>query len=130
MKKRILNGFFLAALAGSSPWLLAAEPTSGEKIEQGLQNVKEGTKEVAKEVGAAAEKVGEKAVEAGRKVGQSFKAATCPVVGNRKTKLYYASDSKSYEEILSGQKYFEDDDRACFMTEKSARDEGYTRSAQ
>lgn len=128
MEKLILSNLFLAALIGTTS-LRAAEPTAGEKIQKGLNEVKEGSKEVAKEVGATAEKVGQTASEAGRKVGRTFKAATCPVVGDRNSKLYYAADSKSYESVLSGQKYFEDDDRECFMTEKNARDQGYTRSA-
>lgn len=102
---------------------------SGDKVNRGLETVKEGTKEAAEGISNAASEAGTKASAAGHKVGQAIKAATCPIVGDRKTKLYYAKDSKSYETVLEGQKYFEDDDRACFMTEQAARDEGYTRNA-
>ena len=107
----------------------AAEPTPGDKVEHGLENVKEGTKEVVKGIQTTAEAAGKTATEVTQKVGRSIKAATCPVVGDRKTKLYYAQDSKSYLQVLDGQKYFEDDDRSCFMTEQAARNEGYVRSA-
>ncbi|MBC7658926.1 MAG: hypothetical protein H7249_04390 [Chitinophagaceae bacterium] len=116
----------------SSPCLFAAEArgtNSKETIEHGLETVKDGTIEAGKSVSAAAEEVGKNAAEVTKKVGRTIKAVTCPVVGDRKTKLYYAADSKSYQVVLDGQKYFEDDDRSCFRTEDAARAEGYTRSA-
>ena len=112
--------------------------STGEKLNQGLENVKEGSKQTIEGIGAAAkdagakasaaaQEAGAKASAAGQKVGRALKSATCPVVGDRSTKLYYAKDSKSYASVLDGQKYFEDDDRACFMSEDAARAEGYAR---
>jgi hypothetical protein len=127
--KKIIAALFLTAGVLSPLGVRAAEDgTASGKIKQGLENVKEGTQDAAKGVQQAAEKVGQKVATAGKKVGHTFKAATCPVVGDRRSKLYYAADSKSYDAALSGQK-FSEDERECFMTEKSARDEGYTRTA-
>lgn len=103
--------------------------TPGERVESGLSTVKAGTEEAARGVSNAASEAGRTASDVTQKVGRSIKAATCPVVGDRKTKLYYAADSKSYAQVLDGQKYFEDDDRSCFMTEQAARADGYTRSS-
>ncbi|MES2743982.1 MAG: hypothetical protein V4655_01085 [Bdellovibrionota bacterium] len=122
----MILGLFLSPLAfGQSQGGTAG----GEKVNQGLENVKEGTRQTAEGISTAAAEAGKEASAAGAKVGRALKAATCPVVGDRKTKLYYAKDSKSYAKVLDGQKYFEDDDRSCFMTEQAARDEGYTRNA-
>ena len=130
MNTIIKGAMLVALLSSSSCWANESDSTPpGEKIKQGLTDVKEGTTEAAKEVGTAAEKVGQSAADTGRKVGRSLKAATCPVVGDRNTKLYYAQDSKSYDTVLEGQKYFQDDDRECFMTEQAARSGGYKRSA-
>lgn len=126
---------FLTMVYGSFAFSAQAAPqangseTSGEKVDRGLENVKQGTKEAAEGISNAASEATDKATSAGRKVGMAIKAATCPVVGDRKSKRYYAKDSKSYAAILDGQKFFEDDDRACFMSEESARNEGYTRNS-
>ncbi len=100
---------------------------AGEKVSEGLENVKNGTKQAAEGLGTAAQEAGTKASVVGQKVSRVLKSATCPVVADRSTKFYYAKDSKSYAKVLDGQKYFEDDDRACFMSEEAARAEGYKR---
>jgi hypothetical protein len=119
----------MGLVLGSSAFGADEGSTGSEKVNQGLENVKEGTKQTAEGLSNAAAEAGKEASAAGKKVGRAIKAATCPIVGDRKTKLYYAKDSKSYAKVLDGQKYFEDDDRACFMTEQAARDEGYARDA-
>lgn len=130
MKATILALGFASILFSAPVFAVeATAPSSGDKVEHGLENVKEGSKEVAKGIQTTAEAAGKAASDVTEKVGRSIKAATCPVVGDRKSKLYYAADSKSYLQVLDGQKYFEDDDRSCFMTEQAARNEGYVRSA-
>jgi len=130
--KTLLYAFALTTMGTVCPISFAAAEaakTPTENLQDGMENVKEGTREAAKGVEKAAEEASKNAAQVGQKVGRSFKAATCPIVGDRKTKLYYAKDSRSYEQVLDGQKYFEDDDRSCFMSEQAARDDGYTRSA-
>lgn len=129
MKATIRALGFASLLISAQAFAAEPTPTSGGKVEHGLENVKEGTKEVAKGLQTTAEAAGKTATEVTQTLGRSIKAATCPIVGDRKTKLYYAKDSKSYLQILDGQKYFEDDDRSCFMTEDAARNDGYVRSA-
>ncbi|RYZ57022.1 MAG: hypothetical protein EOP07_11035 [Proteobacteria bacterium] len=119
---------FASLLLATSGFATDNGKTAGERVESGLSTVSEGTKEAARGVSTAASEAGRTASDMTQKVGRSIKAATCPVVGDRKTKLYYAADSKSYTQVLDGQKYFEDDDRSCFMTEQAARADGYTRS--
>ena len=129
MKSLVYALCIAAALAGSSTFAANNNKAPNESVQNGVENIKEGTKEAAQGVEKAAEKASVEAGLVGKKMGRALKAATCPIVGDRKSKLYYAKDSRSYEQVLDGQKYFEDDDRACFMTEQAARDDGYTRSA-
>ncbi len=129
MKDFIRAAGFISMMLASPILAANSNKTPNENLQSGLETVKEGTKEAAEGVGKAAAEVGKNANAVTQKVSRSFKAATCPIVGDRKTKLYYAKDSRSYEEVLDGQKYFEDDDRSCFMTEEAARNGGYTRSA-
>ncbi len=125
MRKILSASFFLMMIAQP----VHADEGSAEKVNQGLENVKQGTKQAAEGIKGAAEEAGAKASTVGKSVGRALKAATCPIVGDRSTKLYYAKDSKSYASILDGQKYFEDDDRACFLSEEAARNEGYRRDS-
>lgn len=129
MKATIRALGFVSLFLSAQAFAIEPAKTPSERVDNGLENVKEGTKEVAKGLQTTAEAAGKTATEVTQKVGRSIKAATCPIVGDRKTKLYYAKDSKSYLQVLDGQKYFEDDDRSCFMTEDAARGEGYVRSA-
>ncbi len=130
MKNQSFKSLILLSLGLSWAGVaLAADSAGHEEIEHGLNNVKQGTSEAVQGVGKAIDTAGKNANEVGQRVGRKIKAATCPIVGDRKNKIYYAADNKNYEAMLDGQKFLEDDDRACFMTEVRAREAGYTRAA-
>ena len=122
----------------------AAEPSAKE----GWDKVKDGTKEVASSAGESAKETGGKVVDgtkaAGHAVaegakdaghaiaqgakdtGHAIKAATCPVLGNKTTKVYYTKVNKSYNSLLNGAKAINYENRECFSNEANAKEAGYS----
>ncbi len=110
----------------------SAEPS----VKEGWSDVKEGSKEAARGTGEMAKAAGNSVVEGTKEVGRDIKAgakevahdvkaAACPVLANKKTKLFYTKLDKSYNGLLSGKKALASENRECFMNEANAREAGF-----
>jgi len=114
-----------------------AEPSAKEgwqDVKAGAKEVGSGTAEVAKDAGntvvEGAKDAGAAVKEAAVDAGHAIKAAACPVLGNKKTKLFYTKTSKSYESLLNGKKALASENRECFANEANAREAGFKSTAK
>ncbi|HYX36256.1 MAG TPA: hypothetical protein VE954_24395 [Oligoflexus sp.] len=106
----------------------ANQDTPKENMKEGWQDVKEGTREVASGVGQATENAADKAVAGVKEAGREVKASTCPVIGNRTSRIFYTQTDKDYSNMLKGDKFLSADQRECFMSERAALDDGYKKA--
>lgn len=97
--------------AASKDTTTAAKSDTKEHFKEGWKDVKEGGKEVASGV-----------AEGAKKAGTAIHSVACPIAVNKRTGLYYAKDSRGYEEMLGAD---QSENRECFMSETAAREKGY-----
>jgi hypothetical protein len=99
-----------------------------ENMREGWQDVKEGTEQAATGVGQKTKETSREITAEVKEMGREVKATACPVVGDRTSKRYYTKADKNYEEMLKGEKLLSPDNRECFMSERAALDDGYTKA--
>ncbi len=116
-----------------------SDNTARTNMKEGWEDVKEGTeqaatgvgqktKEVSREVTADIKEAGREASADIKELGREVKASACPVVANRTTKRYYTKADKDYATMLKGEKILSADNRECFMSERAALDDGYSKA--
>ncbi len=116
-----------------------SENTARTNMKEGWEDIKEGTaqattgvgqktKEVSREVTADIKEAGREASADIKELGREVKASACPVVANRTTKRYYTKADKDYATMLKGEKILSADQRECFMSERAALDDGYSKA--
>jgi hypothetical protein len=99
-----------------------------ENMREGWQDVKEGTEQTATGIGQKAKETTREITADVKEMGREVKASACPVVGDRTNKRYYTKANKDYAEMLKGEKLLSPDNRECFMSERAALDDGYTKA--
>lgn len=87
---------------------------AGEILTDASGAVVDGTKEVGRDIKAGA-----------KELARDVKAATCPVLGHKKTKTYYTKTSRNYKALLSGKTAITYEERECFTSEANAREAGF-----
>jgi gas vesicle protein len=116
-----------------------SDNTARTNMKEGWEDVKEGTeqtatgvgqktKETTREVTADIKEAGREAKADIKEAAREVKASACPVVANRTTKRYYTHADKDYATMLKGEKLLSPDNRECFMSERAALDDGYTKA--
>lgn len=105
-----------------------SDNTAKANMKEGWEDVKQGTKQAATGVGQKTKEVAREVSADIKEAGNEMKASACPVVANRTTKRYYTQSNKDYEAMLKGEKILSADNRECFMSERAALDDGYTKA--
>ncbi|HET9237749.1 MAG TPA: hypothetical protein VFO10_10885 [Oligoflexus sp.] len=105
-----------------------SDNTAKANMKEGWQDVKEGTQQAATGVGQKTKEVAREVSADIKEAGNEVKASACPVVANKTTKRYYTQSNKDYEVMLKGEKILSADNRECFMSERAAMDDGYTKA--
>jgi len=105
-----------------------SDKTAKANMKEGWEDVKEGTEQTATGVGQKTKDVAREVSADIKEAGNEMKASACPVVANRTTKRYYTQSNKDYATMLKGEKILSPDNRECFMSERAAMDDGYTRA--
>lgn len=105
-----------------------SDNTARANMKEGWEDVKEGTQQAATGVGQKTKEVGREISAEVKEAGREVKASACPVVANRTTKRYYTQADKDYATMLKGEKLLSPDNRECFMSERAALDDGYTKA--
>lgn len=105
-----------------------SDNTAKANMKEGWEDVKEGTQQAATGVGQKTKEVAREVSADIKEAGNEVKASACPVVANKTTKRYYTKANKDYEAMLKGEKILSSDNRECFMSERAALDDGYTKA--
>jgi hypothetical protein len=105
-----------------------SDNTARGNMKEGWEDVKEGTEQAATGVAQKTKEVGREISAEVKEAGREVKASACPVVANRTTKRYYTQADKDYATMLKGEKLLSPDNRECFMSERAALDDGYTKA--
>ena len=105
-----------------------SDNTAKANMKEGWEDVKQGTEQAATGVGQKTKEVAREVSADIKEAGNEVKASACPVVANKTTKRYYTKANKDYETMLKGEKILSPDNRECFMSERAALDDGYTKA--
>jgi Ca2+-dependent lipid-binding protein len=105
-----------------------SDNTAKANMKEGWEDVKQGTEQAATGVGQKTKEVAREVSADIKEAGNEVKASACPVVANRTTKRYYTQTNRDYDTMLKGEKILSADNRECFMSERAALDDGYTKA--
>lgn len=105
-----------------------SDSTAKANMKEGWEDVKQGTQQAATGVGQKTKEVAREVSADIKEAGNEVKASACPVVANKTTKRYYTQSNKDYDVMLKGEKILSADNRECFMSERAAMDDGYTKA--
>jgi hypothetical protein len=122
------NSSDTSATTGRTNEVTTSGNTAKANMKEGWEDVKEGTQQAATGVGQKTKEVAREVSADIKEAGNEVKASACPVVANKTTKRYYTKSNKDYETMLKGEKVLSADNRECFMSERAAMDDGYTKA--